>query len=42
MKLIAIFLILLGIVLYVQVERNECYWHGFDHISEWSTCVLGG
>ena len=42
MKLIAIFLILVGVLVYVQVERNGCYWHGFDQVSEWSSCVLGG
>jgi hypothetical protein len=42
MKLIAIFLILVGVLVYVQVERNDCYWHGFGHVSEWSSCVLAG
>jgi hypothetical protein len=42
MKLIAIFLIVVGILVYVQIARNDCYWHDFDHISEWSSCVLGG
>ena len=42
MKLLVIFLILVGILAFVQAERNECYWHGFDDVSEWASCLLRG
>jgi hypothetical protein len=42
MKLLAVFIILLGVLVYVQVERNNCFWHGFGEVSEWAACVGGG
>ncbi len=42
MKLLVLFLILVGMLVFVQVERNGCYWHGLDDVSEWASCVLGG
>ena len=39
MKLIVLFVILCGILVFVQAERNDCYWHGFDHAADWASCV---
>ena len=42
MKLLVLFVILCGILVFVQAERNDCYWHGIDHAADWASCVTGG
>ena len=42
MKLLLLFFILCGIFVFVQAERNDCYWNGIDHAADWSSCVVGG
>ena len=34
MKLLVLFVILCGILVFVQAERNDCYWHGIDHAAD--------
>jgi hypothetical protein len=42
MRILVFFLILVVVLVFVQVERNECYWHGLDDASEWASCLLKG
>lgn len=30
MELLVLFFVLLAALAYVQIERNDCYWHGLD------------
>ena len=42
MKLLVLFILLVAALVLVQVERNDCYWHGVDHAGDWASCVIGG
>ena len=42
MKILVLFILLLAALVLVQVERNDCYWHGVDHAADWASCVTGG
>ncbi len=39
MKLLALFLVLLAALAFVQIERNDCYWHGLDDTVRWASCL---
>lgn len=39
MKLLVLFLVLLGVLAFVQIERNGCYWHGPDEFVRWASCL---
>jgi hypothetical protein len=42
MKLLIVFLILVGVLVFVQAEQNECYWHVINDASEWASCMVKG
>ncbi len=39
MKLLVLFFVLLAALAFVQIERNDCYWHGLDHAVRWASCL---
>jgi hypothetical protein len=42
MKLLIVFLILVGILVFAQAERNDCQWFGLGGIDQWASCLLKG
>lgn len=39
MRLLVFAIILIVAIAAFQIERNRCYWHGMDHVGDWTDCV---
>ena len=42
MKILVLFILLVAALVLVQVERNDCYWHGVDHAARLGVVRHGG